>query len=362
MLRASDTYPMNIWDPARRLLPRGIKDEARIFVNDVARSSVEPAWRRTEKEWKALQSEMAARLEALESQTVARLADIESRAQAERTALAETLAKLQSELTTTNASLNQLLSILRHEDPTFSPPPPHLQVRAVGAYVPGFIESGFSICADLNAVLQVAGKELGDFRRILDFGCGCGRTTRALKTLLPRCEVYGTDIDPEAIGWVTANYHRFAEFRLAPHRPPAPFEAGYFDLIVGISVFTHLPEDMQFQWLEELRRITKPGGYLILTTSGAKSYTQLPADMQEVLSNRGFLYRDGEYGQSISLPDFYQNTFHAHSYIQREWTEYFEVIDIQSARMQTYQDTVLLRRRPETAGGLAPEPVKEIPG
>ena len=30
---------------------------------------------------------------------------------------------------------------------------------------------------------------------------------------------------------------------------------------------------MQFEWLEELRRITQPGGYLILTTSGEKHYS-----------------------------------------------------------------------------------------
>ena len=48
----------------------------------------------------------------------------------------------------------------------------------------------------------------------------------------------------------------------------------------------------------------------------------------------GFYYRDTEpYGQSLSLPDFYQNTFHAHHYIQKEWSRYFEVVDIQPDSM-----------------------------
>jgi SAM-dependent methyltransferase len=226
------------------------------------------------------------------------------------------------------------------------PPPKHLQIRVVGGYVPGFIESGFSICDDLNAALSPVDKRLENFPRILDFGCGCGRTTRALKTLYPAAEVHGTDIDPEAIGWLQKNYAAFGEFRVAPHRPPTSYSNGFFDFIVGVSVFTHLPEDMQFLWLEELKRITKPGGYLILTTSGEKNYKGLPDATRRVVEEKGFVYINDNYGQSISLPDFYQNTFHAPSYVEREWARYFEVLEIQPARMQNHQDTVLLRRSP----------------
>ena len=89
-----------------------------------------------------------------------------------------------------------------------------MQVRTVGGYVPGFLESGYSICDDLDAVLKVAGRDLSSFSRLLDYGCGSGRTTRALKTRYPAAEVHGTDIDPEAIAWLTRYCSRFGEFRL----------------------------------------------------------------------------------------------------------------------------------------------------
>jgi SAM-dependent methyltransferase len=258
--------------------------------------------------------------------------------------LAATVRELVEKVADLEAAVEQLSAVLRHEGVAV-PPPKTLQVRVVGGYVPGFIESGFSICEDLDAVLAVAGKRLSDFARILDFGCGCGRTARALKTLVPACELHGTDIDPEAINWLQKRYGRYGDFRLAPQDPPLPYDPAFFDFIFGISVFTHLPEEMQFAWLEELCRITRPGGLLILTTSGRQNYSKLSPERQQVMETKGFYYLDNAYGQRISLPAFYQNTFHAHHYIREHWSRYFEVLDIQADRMQTMQDTVLLRKR-----------------
>lgn len=307
----------------KALIPRSVKNETRDAILKLVRAGMPAAFETGEK------------LAALETRT----------AQLE-TALASLRAEvpvIQGRTADLEAALGQLLAVLRRERTVVLPPPKHLQVRVVGGYVPGFIESGFSICDDLNVALAPVRKRLDDFPRILDFGCGCGRTTRALKTLYPAVEVHGTDIDPEAIAWLQKNYARFGEFRVAPHRPPTSFENGFFDFIVGISVFTHLPEDMQFLWLDELKRITRPGGYLILTTSGEKNYKGLPDLTRRIVEEKGFVYIDDNYGQSISLPDFYQNTFHAPSYVEREWAKHFEVLEIQPARMQNHQDTVLLR-------------------
>ena len=253
--------------------------------------------------------------------------------------------ELSAKVADLEASAGQLEAVLRH-DGTVLPPPRHMQIRVVGGYVSGFIESGFSICDDLNGVLSVAGKSLGDFERILDWGCGCGRTTRALKTLMPQKDIWGSDIDPEAIAWLQKAYSpKYGQFRLAPHAPPLPFENGFFDFVFGISVFTHLPEDMQFGWLTEMQRITRPGGYLIMTTSGEGNYSKLPDDLRRKVEEKGFFYLDGGYGQSISLPAFYQNTFHSLDYIRREWAKYFDILDMQPTRMQRHQDTILMKRR-----------------
>lgn len=253
---------------------------------------------------------------------------------------------LQAKLKDFEVMSNQLQAILHLEHGICPAPPKHLQIRVVGSYVPDFIESGFnSIYPDLNLTLRAVGKNLDDFHTILDFGCGCGRAIRALAKLLPNCELHGTDIDKEAIEWLKSNYSKVSEFSVSPHAPPTIYKDHMFDFVFGISVFTHLPEEMQFQWLGELSRIITPGGYAIMTTHGEKHYNKLDEGNLDIMRTKGFVYVDSHYGESISLPEFYQTAFHSDTYIIKEWGRYFDVVDIQPLGMQNHQDTILLQKR-----------------
>jgi SAM-dependent methyltransferase len=260
----------------------------------------------------------------------------------------ERLETLENQVNDSEASLKQVMSILNWEANLPLPPPKHLQIRVVGKYDQHFIDSGMNFYPVLNRLLSPVGKELKDFQSILDFGCGCGRAIRALATLLPNNKLYGADIDEEAITWLENHYSKFGEFSVVPHIPPTIYKDQMFDFIFGVSVMTHLPENMQFQWLEELSRITKPGGYVMLSTHGVKTYQSLGKDINDIMETKGFFhYQLGgfNYGKSISLPDFYQTTFHSHSYIQQKWNKYFDVIDIQTAGLDERQDGVLLQKR-----------------
>lgn len=253
---------------------------------------------------------------------------------------------LAARLTDMETLAAQLQSVLR-EARIPLPPPKHLQVRVCGTYAPGFIDSGLDAIDDIDAAIEKSGKRAQDFATALDFGCGCGRVLRALRSIAPAALLHGIDIDAEAISWLQANYNHLGAFAVAPHWPPTDFRDGTFDFIYGISVFTHLPEDMQFRWLAELQRITRTGGFVMLSTHGATHYEKLPANLLAIVRRDGFYHGElgFNYGASIALPDFYQTSFHTHEYIQREWTRFFAVVDIQSDRMGGHQDTVLLYRR-----------------
>ena len=261
--------------------------------------------------------------------------------------LQETKQELQEtkqELQETNTLLNQYISILTQEHNVVSPPPKKLQQRVVGDYSPRFISSGLGVYADFNTALRSVGKHLSDFHTVLDFGCGCGRILRTFKNLHPEANFFGTDIDPEAIEWLKINYSSLGNFLVAPHSPPLGFEDECFEFIYGISVFTHLPEDIQFLWLKDLHRVSKKNSYLILTTHGTSHAQRLAENKLKEFSENGFYFDHINYGKTIGLPDFYQNTYHSHDYIRNQWGKFFKVLDIIPLGVSSHQDLVLLQK------------------
>ena len=104
---------------------------------------------------------------------------------------------------------------------------------------------------------------------ILDWGCGPARIIRHLPSLVgSTCNCYGSDYNPQYIEWCTKNIPdvSFSTNRL---EPPLLFSSEFFDIAYGISIFTHLSEEMHFQWFDELMRVLKPDGILFLTLQGA---------------------------------------------------------------------------------------------
>lgn len=223
-------------------------------------------------------------------------------------------------------------------------PPKHMQVRVVGAYKEDFARSGGHIADDIERVLALHGKSLRSFPSILDFGCGCGRLLNAVsRRLLPAQRLFGSDIDPEAVEWCQAHYARAADVALSPHMPRTLYSDAQFALIYGISVFTHLPEAMQFDWLRELRRISAPGAYLVLSVHGKSHFPRLPPEPRRAIEQRGFCHVD--FGRTDGLPDFYLTTYHSERYIREHWSEFFEVLDVIELAIHNWQDAVVCRGR-----------------
>jgi SAM-dependent methyltransferase len=224
------------------------------------------------------------------------------------------------------------------------PPPPHLQVRAAGEYYPHFIEHGDALLDALGAALLEIGRDWRSFDSILDFGCGCARVLRALHYRSSAAQkLHGTDIDKEAVDWCRANYSTVAEFTVNAVAPPMAYGDGMFDLVFSVSTFTHLPEDMQDAWLKELRRVTRPGGYLLLTTHNQSYFQNLPEGLRQKAQDRGFFYQRCK--DTEGLPDFYQVAYHTPEYIRSRWSEYFDILDIHERAIDGHQDIVACRKR-----------------
>jgi SAM-dependent methyltransferase len=104
-------------------------------------------------------------------------------------------------------------------------------------------------------------------RRVLDFGCGAGRILRHFKPEASRAEFWGCDLHEPSIAWLERNLSPPMQFFVNRARP-LPQPDGYFDLVYAVSVFTHITHDWS-DWLLELHRVLKPGGYLLATLKSA---------------------------------------------------------------------------------------------
>ena len=103
-----------------------------------------------------------------------------------------------------------------------------------------------------------------DGKRVLDFGCGAGRTLRHFLDEAERAEFYGCDIDGPSIAWLADRLSPPLHVFESGEAPSLPQPDGFFDLIYALSVFTHI-SDHWAGWLLELHRALKPNGLLFAT-------------------------------------------------------------------------------------------------
>ena len=120
------------------------------------------------------------------------------------------------------------------------------------------------------------------------------------------------------------------------------FDDDFFDFIYSISVFTHLPEDMEFAWLNELRRVTKRGGYVLVTTHGEELFRSAPEQPRKQLHEAGFYCSVGD--GTEGLPSFYQDSFHTIDYIYNNWRNVFNINKILKKGVANLQDLVLCQK------------------
>jgi SAM-dependent methyltransferase len=252
-----------------------------------------------------------------------------------------------------------------------APPVPPFELRSIVA-APSesvFLWSGLKdaeLCADYvdrYVELTPAARAC-----VLDFGCGCGRTTRFLQAI-SRFDLYGTDVNRRLVSWCRDNLKSVTTTD-NPVAPPLKYKEGRFDFIYSLSIFTHLPEKSMIAWLDELARVTASGGFVLVTTHGypaletiCRSSThqamfRLSAKEAELLrsalDNRRYCYRP--YGaETVAVAkagEDYGNSFIHESYIRDHWTRgVFDVVEFVPGGLRGWQDVTILRRRARVASG-----------
>lgn len=202
----------------------------------------------------------------------------------------------------------------------------------------------------------------GQHPTVLDFGCGCGRSTRFLQGMA-RLQVHGSDVNENLVRWCQQNLSA-VETALNDVNPPLPFAENKFDFIYSLSIFSHLSELSMQRWLDELARVTADNGIVLLTTHGFPairtiSQSQQHRDMFRMSSevaeglltkfdNRKFVHfpYDTDVMDLAKAGSDYGNAFIHEDYILNAWTQAgFEIIEFVEGGLRAWQDVTILRRR-----------------
>ena len=186
-------------------------------------------------------------------------------------------------------------------------PPEHIHTMARGplAAAGGLYEADMTLDA-----LRSVGIDLDPGQSALDFGCSSGRVVRVFAAAYPGVRWFGCDPNEQAIAWAKTNLPGI-EFFANDQAPPLPFEDGSFDLVYGMSIWSHFAPVLGFRWLDEMHRLLRPGGNLVWTTHGLASISLAAAqdrrepdqcrEIVQALYRRGWWYasefgRQGDWG------------------------------------------------------------------
>ena len=202
-----------------------------------------------------------------------------------------------------------------------------------------FLDSGRRHAELVEDVLREGGTSIEGVGALLDWGCGCGRVLRRWAGL-PHTRVCGCDIDSRMVEWCRNNLP-FAEATVTELAPPLPYEVDTFDLLYAFSVFTHLTETLQHEWMRECLRILRPGGYLLISTLGEYylSLDRLNDDEQRSFAagNLIVLYEESA-GTSLC------SAYHPPQFVRDNLAKDFEFVSFHAAADDGRHDLHLVRK------------------
>ncbi|MDR2238518.1 MAG: class I SAM-dependent methyltransferase [Chryseobacterium sp.] len=151
------------------------------------------------------------------------------------------------------------------QHPDFVFPPDYLMYESFNINYESYYKSGRGAAEKFIGIFRKY--NTADQVKVLDWGCGPARVVRHIPQVLPGSSVFGTDYNENSIRWNTENIKN-VDFNLNGLKAELPYPEQLFDFIYGISIFTHLSEPMHYDWKNELGRVLKKDGILLLSLQG----------------------------------------------------------------------------------------------
>lgn len=179
-----------------------------------------------------------------------------------------------------------------------------------------YLADGWRTLSELMWLLEVHDLPLSKVTSFLEFACGFGRFTRHLVKRLPAAALTVSDIVPEAMAFLPAQFPLQAV--ASTHRPEDLVLPRQYQVIFVLSLFTHLPANTWNRWLATLWAATAPDGLLVFSTHGRSC-----AERANILLDAdGFAFFGGsestaldqsDYGVSYTSEEFVRSAVRTHA-------------------------------------------------
>ncbi len=232
-------------------------------------------------------------------------------------------------------------SRFKRNHPSFSLPPDY------------FLHETFQLNYDLykqdgeqsaQEIIGWAKQHKQDIGNILDWGCGVARITRHLPAQFSSVvNVTGIDINNHMIEW-SKDHIPDIEFMKIQYLPPTSLPNSRYDLIIGISVLTHIEGAYHNNWLDEIFRILQDDGLFIFTTHGKYFNSKLTAQ------ERGRLLDCGCFTKSYRQAGHrMMSTYTVADVFRGKLLPYFDILEFHSGHLDLSktggQDLWIVRKK-----------------
>lgn len=254
--------------------------------------------------------------------------------------------------------------IAGHSGPKlFDMPDEKLQTSTVGRSGETILRDAFMFYKFTRKMLTEHGNGLTAGTTVMDFGCAWGRIIRFwLRDIKPE-NLFGFEVQDRLLSYARSHVPG-PTYRVSQTHPPIPNNGSKFDLIYAFSVFSHLPEALTNEWIEEFSNVLKPGGIACLTTrprahieiAGTESnksahsafYAELIKDKDDAISSYdkgNFIFYPAHGGGSLSEAD-YGEAIIPPAYAKANWTKHLEVMGFFENYSETYlQPCFVLKKK-----------------
>ncbi|ALR29481.1 methyltransferase type 11 [Chryseobacterium sp. IHB B 17019] len=223
--------------------------------------------------------------------------------------------------------------------PEFIFPPDYLMYESFNINYESYYKSGKAAAEKFINIFKKYNST--EQARILDWGCGPARVVRHIPEVLPDSSVFGTDYNQNSIEWNKKNIKN-VDFNLNGLSAKLPYEDNFFDFIYGISIFTHLSEQLHYDWKNELTRVLKKDGILLLSLQGNLFKTILTDDEIKVFEKGNIVVRG-----NVKEGHRTYSAFHPEDFVKKLFSDYeiLEHIDSFINNGKPEQDIWILKKK-----------------